>query len=90
VRRRVGEGEAGGVDGGQERRTAPAAGRQKQSRGAVAQGGRRGRNRARDHFAISEKNRDLTEKNLQLLNQCPNGDGPKAKVHIFSNSTTSL
>jgi hypothetical protein len=79
VRRRVGEGKTEGVDGGQEQRTAPAAGRQKQSRGAGAQGGRRGKNRARDHFAISEKNRDLTEKNLQLLNKCSNEDGPKSK-----------
>jgi hypothetical protein len=36
----------------------------------------RGRNRARDYFAISEKNRDLTVKNLQLSS---NGDGPKSK-----------
>jgi hypothetical protein len=62
VRRRVGEGKTGGVDGGQERRTAPAAGRQKQSRGAGAQGGRRGKNRARDHFAISEKTGTLPKR----------------------------
>jgi hypothetical protein len=50
-----------------------------QSRGQRRQEGEEGKNRAGDCFAISEKNRDLTVKSLQLLNQCSNGDGPKSK-----------
>jgi hypothetical protein len=55
--------------GGQERCTAPATGgtRSAEQR-AETQGGRRGKNGARDRFAISEKSRDLTIKSLQLLN----------------------
>jgi hypothetical protein len=58
-------------------------GNQKAEQRAEAPGGRRGRNRSRDHFAISEKNRDLPEKNLQISNQCSNGDGPKSKSAWF-------
>jgi hypothetical protein len=51
--------------GGQERRTAPAAGAPEgQSRGAEAQGGRRGKNGAEDHFAKPKKHRDFTVKSL--------------------------
>jgi hypothetical protein len=51
--------------GGQERRTAPAAGAPEgQSRGAEARGGRRGKNGAKDHFANPKKHRDFTIKSL--------------------------
>jgi hypothetical protein len=50
---------------GQERRTAPAAGAPNgQSRGAEAQGGRREKNGAEDHFAKPKKHRDFTVKSL--------------------------
>jgi hypothetical protein len=66
--------------GDQGRCTAPAAEAPRaEQRGAGAPGRRRGKNEAEDCFAISEKNRDLTAKSLQLLNQCSNGDGPKSK-----------
>jgi hypothetical protein len=35
-----------------------------QSRRTEAQGGRRGKNRARDYFAKSKKHKDFTEKSL--------------------------
>jgi hypothetical protein len=35
-----------------------------QSRGAEAQGGRRGKNEAEDYFAKPKKHRDFTEKSL--------------------------
>jgi hypothetical protein len=66
--------------GGRERGTAPAAGgTRRQSREQRRQEEEGGKNETEDCFAISEKGRDLTIKSLQLLNQCPNGDGPKSK-----------
>jgi hypothetical protein len=51
--------------GDQGRFTAPAAEAPGgQSRRAEAQGGRRGKNRARDCFAKSKKHKDFTEKSL--------------------------
>jgi hypothetical protein len=75
----VGEGEQEVDDGGREQSTAPAAEAPGAEQRAEAQGGRRGTDEAGDCFAISEKNRDLTVKSLQLLDQCSNGDGPKSK-----------
>jgi hypothetical protein len=60
----VGEGEQEVDDGGREQSTAPAAGRQKAEQRAEAQGGRRGKNEAEDHFANPKKNRDFTVKIL--------------------------
>jgi hypothetical protein len=78
TRGRGGEQEVGAGDQGWF--TAPATGRQKaEQRGQGRQEEEGGKNRAGYCFAISDKNKDLTEKNLQLLNQCPNGDGPKSK-----------
>jgi hypothetical protein len=51
--------------GGQEQCIAPVAGAPEgQSRGAEAQGGRRGKNGAEDYFAKPKKHRDFTVKSL--------------------------
>jgi hypothetical protein len=64
--------------------TAPAAeapGAEQRGQGLQEEEG--GKNEAGDCFAKSEKNRDLTVKSLQLLNQCSNGDGPKSFCIVF-------
>jgi hypothetical protein len=88
-----GRGEQEVADSDQGRRITPAAeepGRQSRGEKQRRQEEERGKNWIRDWSVKSEKGRDLTAKDLQLFNQCSNEDGPKSKVHGFSNSTTSL
>jgi hypothetical protein len=69
--------------GGWNQSTTPAAENSETEQGNRGARRKKGEELNQGCFAILEKNRDLTEKSLQLLNQCSNGDGPKSKSAWF-------